>query len=74
MSSGFDCIVRCSGGHLYTTKWVWWGSLKAVRLGRVRYQRCPVGHHWALVRKVDPATLTDRERQDAAAIHDTKLV
>lgn len=42
--------VRCSQGHTFTTTWIEGGSLKAVRLGpRTRYQRCPVGHHWALV-------------------------
>jgi hypothetical protein len=25
--------------------------------------RCPVGHHWALVRWVDKSTLTDAERE-----------
>lgn len=72
MSSEF--VVRCSGGHLFTTKWMPLVSFKAIRLGRARFQRCPVGSHWALVRKVDPATLTDSERRDATAVHDTSVV
>jgi hypothetical protein len=46
-------VVRCSKGHLFTTTWVEGGSLKAVRLGPLtRYQRCPVGKHWAIVHPV----------------------
>lgn len=63
-------IVRCSKGHLYTTTWMPLVSFKAIRLGRRRYQRCPVGHHWALAAPVDPDTLSDEERANAQAIHD----
>lgn len=73
MSERFDRPVRCSAGHLYTTIWIWGGSLKAVRLGNSRFQRCPVGHHWARTRRVDPATLTDAERAQAAAVHDVRI-
>ncbi|KAA0022289.1 hypothetical protein FOY51_15040 [Antrihabitans cavernicola] len=74
MSSKSDRIVRCSAGHLYTTKWVPLGSFKAIRLGSKRFQRCPVGKHWALVSRVDPATLTDAERASAAEIHDINII
>ncbi|TDU89578.1 hypothetical protein EV138_3151 [Kribbella voronezhensis] len=74
MSSRFDTIVRCSAGHLFTTKWMPLGSFKAIRLGRRRYQRCPVGHHWAIVRKVAPDTLTPEERETAARTHDTSVI
>lgn len=63
-------IVRCSQGHLYTTTWMPLVSFKSIRLGSRRYQRCPVGHHWALTAQVDPDTLTDQERSRAQAIHD----
>jgi hypothetical protein len=74
MTNRFDTIVRCSKGHLFTTIWVPLGSFKAVRLGPRRYQRCPVGHHWALVRKVDPDTLTPAELEAAQAVHDVHVV
>lgn len=64
-------VVRCSKGHLFTTSWVEGGSLKAVRLGPLRrYQRCPVGKHWAIVHPVKDEDLTDSERRVAAGSHD----
>src|SRR5579862_7356238 len=57
-------VVRCSKGHLFVTTWIEGGSLKAVRLGPfTRYQRCPVGNHWAIVHPVKDADLTSEERQ-----------
>ena len=56
-------IVRCRSGHLFTTVWVPFGSLKALRFGRLRYQRCPVGEHWTFVERVDNDDVTDGERQ-----------
>ena len=65
-------IVRCSKGHLFTTTWVEGGSLKAVRLGPLtRYQRCPVGKHWAIVHPVKNEDLTDEQRRIAADVHDS---
>lgn len=56
--------VRCSQGHLFRTTWVMGGSLTAVRLGPLlRYARCPAGHHWALIRPVKEADLTEAERR-----------
>jgi hypothetical protein len=69
----FETIVRCNKGHLFTTIWVPLGSLKAIRLGPVRYQRCPVGHHWATVRRVDPEQLDAGEREAADAVHDAHV-
>jgi hypothetical protein len=60
-------IVRCSRGHLFTTTWIEGGSLKAIRISpRTRYQRCPVGNHWAIVHPVKEGELTDDERRSAA--------
>ena len=70
----FDVIVRCRDGHLYTTLWMPLGSLKAVRLGVGRYQRCPVGHHWSIVTPVDPGTLSDREVRAARNRHDAAVI
>ncbi len=69
----FEQIVRCKAGHLYTTTWVPLGSLKAVRLGRRRFQFCPVGRHWSTVERVDPTTLREDERRDALAQHDIHI-
>lgn len=55
-------VVRCSQGHVFTTTWSPLGSLTSLRLGSARFQRCPVGHHWSLVKPVDEADLTDAER------------
>jgi hypothetical protein len=70
---GADTIVRCSKGHLFTTIWVAGVSLKAVRLGTARYQHCPVGHHWAIVRPVRVDELTDEDRRIAAEHHDVRI-
>ena len=53
---GGDVVVRCTEGHLFTTIWVPGVSLKAVRLGWFRFQRCPVGEHWAFVYPVRTRT------------------
>jgi hypothetical protein len=70
---GGETVVRCRQGHLFTTIWIPGASLKAVRLGGVRLQRCPVGHHWSLVRPVKEADLTDEERRTAREHRDVRL-
>ncbi len=49
---GGRTLVRCRDGHLFRTIWVPGVSVKAVRLGWWRFQFCPVGRHWAMVRPV----------------------
>jgi hypothetical protein len=71
MPDVFDRIVRCRAGHLFTTRWVPLMSLKAIRLGPYRIQRCPVGGHWSVVTMVDPSTLTPLELDHARAMRDT---
>lgn len=66
-------VVRCRQGHLFTTVWVPGVSVKALRLGWWRLQRCPVGRHWSLVTPVREAELTDAERQAAAAQRDLPI-
>jgi hypothetical protein len=70
---GGDVVVRCRHGHLFTT--IWWPavSIKSIRLGWWRLQRCPVGNHWSLVTAVRRSELTADERQAAAATHDIRL-
>ena len=55
--------VRCSKGHVFTTIWSPLGSFTAIRLGGARFQHCPVGHHWALVRPVREGDMTGEDRQ-----------
>lgn len=73
MFERFDMPVRCSAGHLYTTIWVPLASLKAVRLGTVRWQRCPVGHHWATVTPLDKESTTPDDLAAAARVHDLRI-
>jgi len=70
---GGDTVVRCRQGHLFTTIWIPGASLKAIRLGLARFQRCPVGPHWTLVRPVKDSDLSDEDRQQAAACHDVRI-
>lgn len=70
---GANTIVRCRAGHLFTTLWIPGASLKAVRLGWYRFQRCPVGNHWTLVKPVKDADLTAEEREAAEHLHDVRL-
>jgi hypothetical protein len=73
--SGFggNTIVRCREGHVFTTIWVPGVSLKAVRLGLVRVQRCPVGKHWTIVKPVKDDDLSDVEKQSAAENRDIRI-
>lgn len=68
-----EVAVRCSRGHLFTTLWVAGVSLKAVRLGGARFQRCPVGRHWSLVTPVDVSSLSPEELRLAQGTHDTPI-
>jgi len=72
-SVGGETVVRCSQGHLYTTIWIPGASLKAVRLGWTRFQRCPVGRHWALVRPVRNGDLSGEELRLAGEHHDVRV-
>jgi len=70
---GGKVVVRCRSGHLFTTIWIPGASVKSVRLGPYRLQRCPIGHHWSLVTPVDESTLTDEERQAAHEARDIRI-
>ena len=70
---GGETIVRCSQGHLFTTLWVPGASLKAVRLGFKRYQRCPVCKKWRIVVPVADSELSEGDRRVAAQHHPSKL-
>jgi hypothetical protein len=65
-----EVVVRCRDGHLFTTIWIPLVSFKAIRLGFVRFQHCPVGGHWSFVVPVPDSELTDRQRWIADRYHD----
>ncbi len=68
----FDRPVRCGEGHLFTTIWIPLASLKALRFGKRRFQRCPVGHHWSIVAPLD-ASAGAADLELAAAVHDLRI-
>jgi hypothetical protein len=69
----FDRPVRCKDGHLFTTIWIPLVSLKAIRLGARRFQRCPVGHHWTTVMPLHEASAQPLDLAAAAAVHDARM-
>jgi hypothetical protein len=71
--TGRNVVVRCSQGHLFATVWIPFASVKSIRLGPWRYQRCPVGKHWALVTQVKESDLTEEEIRIAEERKDTWL-
>jgi hypothetical protein len=70
---GGNVVVRCHQGHLFTTIWVPGASLKSVRLGWWRLQRCPVGHHWSIVTPVKASELTEEEQRIARENKDIRI-
>ena len=70
---GGNVIVRCREGHLFTTIWVPGVSLKSLRFGARRFERCPVGHHWSLVKLVRESDLSERARRNARAHKDIRI-
>jgi hypothetical protein len=70
---GLGVVVRCREGHLFTTIWLPGASLKSLRLGWVRFQRCPVGHHWSLVTPVKDADLNEDEKRVASEHQDIRI-
>jgi hypothetical protein len=70
---GGNLVVRCRRGHLFTTIWLPGVSLKAVRFGWWRLQRCPVGHHWSIVTPVKESDLSDDEKQIAREHRDIRI-
>ncbi len=70
---GGEVIVRCRAGHLFTTIWIPGVSLKSVRLGRWRVQRCPVGQHFSLVTPVSESELSEDQRKSASERKDIRI-
>jgi hypothetical protein len=70
---GGKTVVRCRRGHLFTTIWIPGASIKSIRLGWWRIQRCPVGRHWSIVVPVREADLSARQRRSAHQVHDVPI-
>ena len=70
---GGDLVVRCSDGHLFTTIWIPGASVKSIRLGWWRIQRCPVGRHWSLVTPVKASELSKHDNRRARRRQDIRL-
>ena len=70
---GGQVVVQCRKGHLFTTIWIPGVKLKAVDLGVVRFQWCPIGRHWSFVIPVRDSDLSDEERQFARQHHDVRI-
>lgn len=70
---GGNVVVRCRKGHLFTTIWLPAASVKSLRLGSRRFQHCPVGHHWSMVKLVRESELSAKERRTAAAHKDIRI-
>ncbi len=69
---GGNLIVRCRRGHLFSTIWLPAASVKSLRLGFWRVQRCPAGH-WSIVTPVRASELSTRERSRAMRLKDVRL-
>ena len=70
---GGNVVVRCRKGHLFTTIWLPGASVKSLRLGSRRFQHCPVGHHWSMVKLVRESELSAKERRKAAGTKDIRI-
>jgi hypothetical protein len=70
---GGNVVVRCSKGHRFTTIWLPGASVKSIRLGPRRFQYCPVGHHWSLVRLVRESDLSARQLRAARDKRDVRI-
>lgn len=66
-------IVRCSQGALYSTIWWRWGSFKAIRLGSLRVQRCPIHRRWEKTWRADVDELTAAELASARSVVDSSI-
>jgi hypothetical protein len=70
---GGNVVVRCGKGHLFTTIWLPGASVKALRLVSRRFQYCPVGHHWSLVRLVRESELSGKQLRVARERKDVRI-
>ncbi|WP_020657702.1 hypothetical protein [Amycolatopsis benzoatilytica] len=66
-------IVQCSQGHYFSTIWIPFVSLKAIRLGDRRVQKCPVCRRFRGVVQVPPEQLSPEELREARELKDSRL-
>ncbi len=66
-------IVECEQGGLFSTIWVPFVSLKAVRLGSKRLQRCPIHKKWEKVHRVETSTLSADALANARVVTDSRI-
>ncbi len=69
---GGRLIVRCRQGHLFSTIWLPAASVKSLRLGWWRVQRCPFGH-WSVVTPVRTSELSSRQLARARRQKDIRV-
>ena len=71
---GAETVVRWSrGSYCVTTLSIPGGSLKSIRLGWWRWQRCPVGQHWTFVTPARVSDLTEDDLDLASRTHDVRI-
>ena len=70
---GGNVVVRCQRDHLFTTIWIPGASVKSLRFGWWRFERCPVGNHWSMVTPVSEAGLSRREKRIARKNKDIRI-
>ncbi len=70
---GGNVVVKCGKGHLFTTIWLPGASVKSLRLVSRRFQYCPVGHHWSLVRLVRESELSGKQLRAARGRKDVRI-
>jgi hypothetical protein len=70
---GGNLVVRCRSGHLFTTLWIPGASLKSIKLGWWRFQRCPVGKHWSWVTPIRESALSEEQRREAREQRDIPI-
>lgn len=70
---GTRVVVRCLGGHVFTTMWPPASRRNPFQAGVVRWRYCPVGEHWTMVTPVRPEDLSPAEWQMARRFHDNSI-
>lgn len=70
---GGEVVARCRRGHVFATIWIPGIKLKAIDLGVVRWQHCPVGAHWSWVVPVRERDLSDEQRRAASEHRDVRI-
>jgi hypothetical protein len=66
-------VVQCSQGHCFSTIWLPMVSVKSIRLGDRRVQKCPVCHRFRSVRQIAEDELAPEELEAARQLRDSRL-